>query len=191
MRIEIGTCDFETEAGRIDGLFIEPVPYYFDRLPATCLKENVAISNYTGTADLYYIPADTIAAHGLDDWLRGCNALGRVHPTVQRMIDGGRLQPDWVCLLPVPVVRIKSLVDKYNITEVEHLKIDTEGHDAIIVNDWLDTVDVRPRHISFEHNGLVPLQDVTTVVLRLEQRGYRVLLRAGQCDAFLAEFGRC
>ena len=43
MIVEIGTSDFRTKAGEVDGLFIEPVKSYFDRLP-DCNKENIAIS---------------------------------------------------------------------------------------------------------------------------------------------------
>ena len=38
--VEIGTSDFRTEAGKTNGLFIEPIKEYFDRLPK-CLKENI------------------------------------------------------------------------------------------------------------------------------------------------------
>ena len=195
MIVEIGTCDFETAAGVADGLFIEPLPFYFNRLPATCRKENVAVSNYTGEGLVYFLTPETIAEHNLPDWLRGCNSLNQMHPTVAQMVANGRVQPAWVQTQPVPVVRIKSLLDKHNITEIAHLKIDTEGHDAVIMNDFLDTVAIQPTHIAFEHNGLVPLQDVVTVAVRLEQRGYRVVLSDGQCDAFLpcltGPFGGC
>jgi FkbM family methyltransferase len=183
--VEIGTCDFETAAGHADGLFIEPLPFYFNRLPATCRKENVAVSNYTGQGQVYFLTEETIAQHGLPDWLRGCNCLNQMHPTVAQMVASGSVQPEWVQTQPVPVVRIKSLLDKHNITHIKLLKIDTEGHDAVILNDFLDTVDILPQHISFENNGLVPAEDVATVVLRLEQRKYKTVVVPGQCDAFL------
>lgn len=36
----------------------------------------------------------------------------------------------------VSVVKIKSLIDKYNINEIEFLKIDTECNDCIILNNF-------------------------------------------------------
>ena len=123
MIVEIGTCDFETQAGRADGLFIEPIKYYFDRLPP-CRKENVAVSNYTGEIDIYHVAPEDIAAHGLSDWLRGCNSVGRPHA------QHAALPPAIVRVSRVPVVRIKSLLDKHAITEIDRLKMDTEGHDA-------------------------------------------------------------
>jgi FkbM family methyltransferase len=172
MIVEIGTCDFETQAGVADGLFIEPVKYYFDRLPP-CRKENVAVSNYTGEIDIYYVDPDEIAARGLDTWLRGCNSVVRPH------MQHARLPPEIVRKDTVPVVRIKSLLDKYEITEIDTLKIDTEGHDAIILNDFLSTTSIRPREIMFENNGLVPRADIKLLATRLQTLGYAVTITDG------------
>lgn len=182
--VEIGTCDFETLAGRVDGLFVEPVREYFDRLPATCRKENVAVSNYTGTIDLYHIPSAVIQRHGLDTWLRGCNSVGQPHPTVMAGLSRGVIQDAWLVKTTVPVVRIKDLLAKHGVTHIDLLKIDTEGHDAIILNDFFDTLDLRPRELFFEHNGLVPAADIQALVARLTQLGYSVQVASGHCRAF-------
>ena len=68
MIIEIGTSDFRTSAGIRDGLFIEPVKYYFDRLPR-CRKENVAISNQEGEIDVYYMTEEDIKENNLPYWI--------------------------------------------------------------------------------------------------------------------------
>lgn len=166
MIIEIGTSDFRTQAGQIDGLFIEPVKEYFDRLPE-CNKENVAISNYEGEIDLYYIPSLTIESMGLPNWARGCNSVGKMHPTI--------INNDWdeYCIKQtVKVVRIKSLIDKYKIKEIDLLKIDTEGHDCVILNDFLDTVCILPKVIQFENNVLSNKEEVFHLVKRLQDIGY-------------------
>jgi FkbM family methyltransferase len=182
--IEIGTCDFDTQAGVVDGLFIEPVKEYFDRLPATCRKENVAVSNYTGQIDLYRVPSDVIEQRGLNNWLRGCNSVGKPHPTVEAGVRQGVIPPECVVKTTVPVVRIKDLVAKYNITHIDFLKIDTEGHDAIILNDFFDTLSLRPVSIFFEHNGLVPAQESQALIARLTGLGYLVHVASGHCQAF-------
>jgi FkbM family methyltransferase len=167
MIIEIGTSDFRTQAGKVKGLFIEPVKEYFDRLP-NCNKENVAISNYEGDIELYYIPSHVIGTVGLPDWLRGCNSVGKMHDTV--------VKSGWSSYCTsetVKVVRIKSLIDKYNITFIDLLKIDTEGHDCIILNDYLDTVDILPKVIQFENNILSNKEDVFNLVKRLQEIGYK------------------
>lgn len=176
MIVEIGTCDFETQAGSADGLFIEPVPHYFDRLPP-CRKENVAVSNYEGVIDIYYVDPVEIAARGLADWLRGCNSVGKTHPM------HANVPPEIIRQAIVPVVRIKTLLDKHGITDIDLLKIDTEGHDAVILNDFLDTCEHRPRRIIFENNGLVPADDIQLLVQRLHAIGYAVTVTDGACDA--------
>ena len=69
MIVEIGTSDFRTLAGEKDGLFIEPISEYFDRLP-NCKKENVAVSDYEGEIDIYYIPSHVIQRENLPNWLQ-------------------------------------------------------------------------------------------------------------------------
>lgn len=172
MIVEIGTCDFETEAGRVDGLFIEPVKYYFDRLPP-CRKENVAVSNYTGEIDIYYVDPEEIPARNLDTWLRGCNSVGQPH------LQHASLPAEIVRKDTVPVVRIKSLLDKHQITEIDFLKVDTEGHDVVILNDFFDTCACYPREIMFENNGLVPRDDVNRLAVRLQILGYAVTITDG------------
>lgn len=166
MIIEIGTSDFRTQAGKVDGLFIEPVREHFDRLPI-CRKENVAISNKEGSIEIYFIPLKYIQRHNLPNWIRGCNSIGKIHPTI---IDYGFEQ--YIQVDIVKVVRIATLIKKYDIKKVELLKIDTEGHDTVILNDWLDTVEIMPNTIQFENNSLSKTDEVEKVVNRLQRIGY-------------------
>lgn len=166
MTVEIGTSDFRTHAGKVEGLFVEPVKEYFNRLPQ-CRKENVAVSNYEGEIDIYYIPSEKIRKIGLPDWIRGCNSVGQPHAT---LVKAGW---DKYCTKDtVKVVRIKSLLDKHKITHIDILKIDTEGHDTIILNDYLDTVDFLPKQIQFEANVLSDEVEVQKCVKRLTDLGY-------------------
>ena len=167
MIIEIGTSDFRTDAGKVDGLFIEPVKEHFDRLPK-CRKENVAVSNVEGEIDIYYIPSKVIDKESLPQWVRGCNSINEPHPT---LVDLGYSKH--VVCDTVKVVRIKSLIDKHKITKIDILKIDTEGHDTVILNDFLDTVDILPRKIQFESNILSNNMDIIKVVERLEAKKYK------------------
>jgi FkbM family methyltransferase len=162
MIIEIGTSDFRTQAGKVDGLFVEPIKEYFDRLP-NCLKENVAVSNNEGEIDIYYIPSKRIKELGLPD-----NSVNEPHKTIVEMGWMQHLEVD-----RVPVVRIKTLLDKHGIQKIDLLKIDTEGHDTIILNDFLDTCDILPSKIQFESNVLSSFYDVMKAVERLSNLGYK------------------
>lgn len=164
--VEIGTSDFRTEAGKKKGLFVEPIKEYFDRLPK-CLKENVAVSDYEGEIDIYYVPSSVIEKNGLPNWLRGCNSVNHIHPTI---ISTGNKRH---CVKnTVEVVRIKTLLDKHGITEIDTLKIDTEGHDCVILNDFLDTCDMKPKVIQFESNILSDQEEVLALCKRLHDIGY-------------------
>lgn len=166
MIVEIGTSDFRTDAGKVDGLFIEPVKEHFDRLPK-CNKENIAISNYEGEIKIYYIPSFVIEAENLPQWVRGCNSINEPHPTLVKMGWGHFAGYD-----TVKVERIKTVLERHNITQIDTLKIDTEGHDTVILNDYLDTVTIKPSKIIFESNVLSSASDVNKLVKRLQKLGY-------------------
>jgi len=183
MIIEIGTSDFRTQAGQVDGVFIEPVKYYFDRMvelvderdPAGTnygAYENVAISDYEGDVDMYTLPPDTIEHFELPQWLRGCSRIGEPHPSALVALVSAGLPSTLLEAKSIKVLRIKSIIDKYNITSLDLLKIDTEGHDCIILNDYLNTVEILPKVIQFESNELSDPKEVAKVVARLKPLGY-------------------
>ncbi len=172
MIIEIGTSDFRTQAGQVDGIFIEPVKTYFDNLPE-CTKINCAISNEGSYATMFFVDPDKIKKHNLPDWLRGCNSIHEIHPTVQKMIDEGKINPTWVKSYDVEVRRIKSIIDQYNIIRIDVLKVDTEGHDVIILNDFFDTVDIKPSVVQFEYNVLTDKAPANKLIQRMSYMGYK------------------
>jgi len=201
MIIEIGTSDFRTQAGQVDGVFIEPVKYYFDRMKEGAwfrmqnnyanrekgfsdsfeLKqrelnthlENVAISDYEGEAVMHYMPEQVIVGMDWPNWLRGCVSMYDEHPSVVQWIkDNGGDPFEMIEEYTARVVRIKSIIDKYNITALDLLKIDTEGHDCVILNDYLNTVEILPKVIQFQSNELSDPKEVKKVVERLKPLGY-------------------
>ena len=69
-----------------------------------------------------------------------------------------------------------KLIERYNVESVDLLKIDTEGHDCIIVNSILDSnIGVLPKKIWFEANELTNPKFVEKTVKRLKEFGYYVL----------------
>ena len=179
MIIEIGTSDFRTQAGQVDGVFIEPVKYYYDRMVEQASFgsafirhfENVAISDYEGSQLMWGVKKDKLDL--FPQWIRGCVKIGEIHPTIIKVCaDMGIAHNQVVGVERTQVVRIKSIIDKYNITALDLLKIDTEGHDCIILNDYLNTVDVLPKVIQFESNELSDPKEVAKVVARLKPLGY-------------------
>lgn len=171
MIVEVGTSDFRTEAGKVDGLFIEPVKYYFDRLPE-CRKLNVAVSDYVGTNTMYFLSDEQIKEYNLPDWVRGCNSFGSIHPTVSKLMCENGIKN--CSTQDVDVFPLVTLLERENIQHIDLLKIDTEGHDCIILNHFIknwkyDMV----KKIQFENNVLSNPDEVYKLVGFLLEIGYK------------------
>jgi FkbM family methyltransferase len=141
--VEIGTSDFDTLIQICDentvGISVEPIKYYLDRLPnkSNVIKLQSALSTNDGECDVYYISDDDIQKHSLQWWVRGSNSINKPHPIVLKDI-GEELYNKIVTIEKVPTISWDSLINSYGIKSIGHLKIDTEGHDHIILRDFLD-----------------------------------------------------
>lgn len=175
MIIEIGTSDFDTHAGKEEGLYIEPVKYYFDRLPE-CNKINCAVSDYDGEAKVYYLTDEEIRKYGLPKWVRGCNSINKPHNSVVKLLDDMGVSIDILRTDIVPVKRIKTILNDFNVFSISLLKIDTEGHDCIILNDYFNTVSIKPNTIIFESNDLSDKIEVNRIIERIATLGYIMTL---------------
>jgi len=141
--IEIGTSDFDTIIESTDdnkiGLTIEPLRFYLDRLPnkKNVKKLQIAISDTDGEIEIYHIPEENIIKHSLPWWVRGSNSVGKPHPFTVKEI-GKELYDSIVQIDKVPTVSWNTLVEKENIGSITYLKVDTEGFDHVIINDYLE-----------------------------------------------------
>ncbi len=79
--IEVGVCDFDTCDPLIkngwNGLMIEPVSYYFDKLKKHdhIFYENVAISDTSGHQDIHFIDPQKIGNDPEKEGLKGVSSL--------------------------------------------------------------------------------------------------------------------
>ena len=139
--IEIGSNHIDTlihEYGmKVKGLLVEPIKESFDLIPTsnTIFKENCAITNKNGTIDLHihfdkskvykwkFVTRKYLKKYGFH--LCGGSDLTSIDPTWRKTNKKRQ----------VNCMTFKSLIEKYNIGSVDVLKIDTEGHDHIILND--------------------------------------------------------
>jgi FkbM family methyltransferase len=141
--VDIGTSDFDLGYGSVgvqaNHLLVEPVKYYLDRIPAAdgVVKVNAAVSDRDGGIDVYYLSEQTIAQRGLPLWVRGCNRIGTPHPTLVHLLDG---QDAW-SIDRVRTVTFATLVKELGIDSIGSLKIDTEGHDDVILSGVADCID--------------------------------------------------
>jgi FkbM family methyltransferase len=172
--VDIGSCDFDTaydvakSGDRV--LLVEPIKYYLDRIPdrENQVKANVAISSTTGQIPVYYVPDVSIHLFDLPSWTRGCNSVGQRHPTVDRLLEARGLNLNIVNKNIVEVISFKELCDRYDITEIGKLKIDTEGHEQYILPSVLEMIweGMRIEEIKFENQealGNKPFLDELTI----------------------------
>ena len=162
--IEIGTSDFDTlieESNNLTkGISIEPIKYYLDKLPnkSNVSKVQAAMSDKEGSIDIYYIEDKHIDVHGLPWWVRGSNSVNNPHPFIIKEI-GEELYNKLVTIDTGPTITWSKLIDTYNVKSIKYLKVDTEGHDHIILNEYLNECDKNPDLladiIKFECHGEV------------------------------------
>jgi FkbM family methyltransferase len=187
--VEIGTSDFDTllqsaYPGEI-GLSIDPLQYYLDRLPSKPDVEKItaAISSVDGTIKVYYVPLEHIQEHDLPDWVRGCNSVGDFHPTVSKVLQDRGLSTQLIQHIHVPTLSVKSLYEQKQIEGIKYLKIDTEGHDIIILRGFFEHCklhpDLFPLKIRFESNILIPSKDVDEILALYFSVGYTLISRDG------------
>lgn len=181
--IEIGTSNFDTLIQSADdnivGLSIEPIKYYLDQLPnkTNVQKLNIAVSrsDKNEVLDVYFVPELVIVNHGLPDWLRGCNSVGQYHFQHTKL---GITH--LVVKHSVPVVSIDKIFDEYDVSELDYLKIDTEGSDCAIMlqlYNFLKTQSTNryPKRILFESNELAIPAEVELVKNEFIKLGYIVV----------------
>lgn len=143
--VDVGTCDFDVADNTFSStkkyLFVEPLSFYLNKLPSgpNIDKLNVAISNIGGVTNFFYVPPDTIQKYNLPEWIKGCSSINKRHPTVLKVAEEYGLKDIDVCE-SVEVITFFDLVKQYDIAFIDTLKIDTEGHDHIILNDVVSLI---------------------------------------------------
>lgn len=180
--LEVGTSNFKTLIENADdsviGMSIEPLSEYLEQLPnpKNVIKVNCAVSftNEESDIEIYYIPERVIKENNLPVWLKGCNCLSFYHP---KHVELGLEK--YVKIQKVKQVPISKLLTDYNIIEINHLKIDTEGGDCYILNNLYTYLKDKqriflPKKITFETNHLTKHQLITDTITLYQTLGYRL-----------------
>lgn len=146
--VDIGTSDFDIGRGGYVAnksyILVEPIKYYLDKLTEygvhgnNVIMCNAAITSHNGYVDVWYINDDTQKLYGLPYWVRGCNRINEKHPTVERLLNDNHIATDvWSCD-KVQCITFDMLCSKYNIDWIGSLKIDTEGHDHVVLKGVIE-----------------------------------------------------
>lgn len=174
--IEIGTSNFHTLIENADdntvGISIEPMKKYLDELPSpkNVVKLNCAISFDGSEAPIafYYLHPDIIKRHKLKPFMKGCNSIGTFHPMhVKHNVE------NLVTIDNVQQRSLRSVINEFKVTELDYLKVDTEGGDCKIMKQ-LYNLTLRPKKIKFETNSLANPADVANILDLFSKIGYDV-----------------
>lgn len=144
--VDIGTSNFGTSLKnrKLEEtiLLVEPINFYLNQLPSGdgIIKYNAAISNSDYVTSIFFISLENIEKYKLPSWFRGCNSIGKKHPTIMKKIEEDNLPDSIVEESSIEVISFITLIKKFNIEEIGQLKIDTEGHDHIILENVLDAI---------------------------------------------------
>lgn len=160
--LEIGTSDFEIGEEIIIGgdclyggvsferdkryLLVDPVDYYLQRLAAVGYKNdnilhcNAAITSYDGELTVWYVSDEKQKQYNLPYWVRGCNKINEKHPTVVSLLAQMNIHEDVWSYETIPCMTFSSLCSRYSISHIKNLKIDTEGHDHVILEGVIDSL---------------------------------------------------
>lgn len=158
---DVGTSDFDTSLSDLKPeqkiLLVEPVFSYLKNLPdgKNIFKASFAISDKEGWGKIFYLKPEVIKQYNFPDWIRGCNSLNEKHITVLRLLKECDLPENLISEQEVRVINFARLIYLYEITEIDFLKIDTEGHDHLILKSILEFTKknkIKINKIKFEFN---------------------------------------
>lgn len=166
------------------GVFVEPVPYLFERLVKNYdaysdrfTFENIAIDSVNGMKKFYAVKET--AGHGVPGWHTQLGSFDR-----NNILKHAGSIPDLQNLIydiEVRTMTMGSLLEKNKISNPEIIAIDTEGHDGVVVQSLLNE-GIRPQILIFEHKHL-RWWNYLACAKKLKQLGYSVYRDGGNSIA--------
>jgi len=135
------------------GLYVEPIPYLFERLKTNFpeegnLFENAAISTENGTIQMMTVEQSAIDNGLVHPCFYGMSA---VYPPKNGLGSEGdrKTVEKWGRIVEVPCITFETMLSKHNISQFDVVKMDAEGHDWEIF-DQIDIEKYRPKLIRLE-----------------------------------------
>lgn len=154
-------------------ILVEPVPFLFEQLKKNYKTQfvdnknivfiNKAVSNFIGEIEMT-VPSEKNDFSKLPFW---ASQLASVNPDHAL----GHINNLFVEKITVKTTTINELVKEYNLTNIDLLHTDTEGHDFPILMDY--DFRIKPKKIMFEHKHM---DGLFTVGTKYEELSNRLLL---------------
>ena len=161
--IEIGSCDFDTNIDLISngdwiGVMCEPAPKFRENLEKLIEKnpyrhnvtiEPIAISDYNGTINFAVAKDTSTGSRGLGTWRRGISSVVAENHKGERLFDLQDNQKFVDEYIDVECMTLDSLIAKHKFEHINYLKIDVEGHELNILDNY--SWEIEPDVIKCEH----------------------------------------
>lgn len=135
-------------------ILVEPVPYLFRQLKKNYDEKfgnnqniffiNKAVSNFIGEIEMT-IPSEKNDFSELPFWASQLASVNPDHVT-------GHISNLLVEKINVETTTLNEIVKEYNITQIDLLHTDTEGHDYTILMNY--NFQIKPKKIIFEHKHM-------------------------------------
>ena len=165
--LEIGTSNFDTLIPLIEngwqGYCVEPVAEYvhdLSKLNQNVVLSNCAISSYDGMLKMYQSVSDNVL------WSRGVSHA--VEQQGGKLLESEQYNHLIKDTIDVPCYTLQTYLKMNNITSIDFLKVDVEGHETDIFEayDW----SVKPTFMKVEHAHI----DDVKLKKTFEDQGYIV-----------------
>jgi hypothetical protein len=175
--IDIGTSNFDTSLDISTDtdmiILVEPIKRFLDELPdgENIIKVNCAIGSKSSTDVIYSVRPGC----PVPEYLLGCNQIGKIHPLIKEEINSQGIQLSDVISEPIQIITFQQLCEQHDITGISQLKIDTEGHEVIILKQVLQRIKTRELvvdEIKFEYNYLSDKQVLDHLILAFKEINY-------------------
>lgn len=142
-----------------DGLCIEPQPTSFKKLEKnrSCEKKNLLISYYNGYSDFFYSEKAPMTSRV---------SLEGVTKRIHRMDDVKKTN--------IKCCKLNCLCEELKISTIDFLKLDTEGHDAKIINS-LNFEELNVSVIMYEQWARQEKNEYKNAETKLARSGYELI----------------
>jgi FkbM family methyltransferase len=157
------------------GLFIEPVPFCFERLQKNFsdsnrfILENVAVDRQSGRKPFYFVRQDAKSfISTLPSWYDQIGSFDRKH--ILKHLNGAleaHIEQCSIACMPLP-----AIFEKHGLAQIDVLHIDTEGHDYVVLSQF-DFDKYSPSVVFFECKHLTKEERMESLKL-LRMRQYRL-----------------
>ncbi len=152
---------FNILPNKFKAILIEPVPFLFKQLeenykikyPFADLElVNAAVSNKDGLLTLY-VPSETNNFEALPHYITQLASTIEGHIEFHLEEAGLDRNAAQIDKCDIQCYRLNTLIEKYNITSIDYLYVDTEGHDYDILMDFNMNI-LKPTNIIFENKHM-------------------------------------